>query len=531
MQSSSSVATLGAAVGASTRVWRTAMITTLALLCLYTAATVAWPAARVDVVDPNLRVVIEMVGLGVVLFAALVLAFPSDEDVRPARNTIVAGLCALAVSNVVFGVGPLLDAGAAIGIGIGLSFYPWVASRYVAGLLFIIGTLERPKLSLRGALLLAGALLVAADTVFLLLEANLPLPFARSPLPGFVVTVTNFAGHAAIEAVPAALFGVGAWLAGRLYRRTAVPMHLMLSLALAVQVFTHVHEVLYPALLGPRITSADVLRSLALLLLLLGALLTMRQLYLDQHAAVRAQEQDLRSQRALLDDLQAFAEREEDFRALVTHELATPIATLRAFAHVLSRTMDDDSQPVANEALAGIDGEARRLQQLVSRMEELRDLELAEFACDLRPTRVKPLLEDAARFARGLPGAHRPMIDCDDVRIHGDPVRLGQALRNLLSNAARYAPEGTPIRIEGRVIAGDRYGIAVTDLGPGIPASERRRLTRKYARGKTGRHVEGTGLGLYVARRIADAHGGRLEIGGDDPGGGARVVIQVRRAP
>ncbi|MDQ4129414.1 MAG: HAMP domain-containing histidine kinase, partial [Actinomycetota bacterium] len=326
------------------------------------------------------------------------------------------------------------------------------------------------------------------------------------------------------------LFALGAWLAGRIYLHSAEPVYMWLSLALLVQVFTQVHEILHPAFLGPIVTSADVLRSQAFLLLLVGALLQIRRIYRDRSQAVRDQQADLRVHEVLAGELTRFAEQEQVFRAIVSHELATPIATIRAFAHVLDTALPPDPGRI-RQAVAGIGAESRRLTELVARMDELRDLELAEFRCDLRSIRIQPLLEDAATFAKGLPGDHPITLRCSDARVDADPVRLGQAVRNVLTNAARYAPTTTPILIEGTIRDRDRYQISVSDHGPGVPRDERKRVLRRYARGSSGRATEGGGLGLYLASRIIDAHHGKLWI--EDAGGpnsGARVVIELRLA-
>ncbi|MDP8968940.1 MAG: HAMP domain-containing histidine kinase, partial [Actinomycetota bacterium] len=476
---------------ADRRPLRRAQLLVLAVLAAYTAATVAYPALRLSSFAPELRLVIEVAGLCFVLLAALVLAFPSADDVGPARSAFIAALCVMALTNAAFSLGPALYGGG-LGLETGLGFYPWIASRYLAGLLFICATVERPRLGIVPFLLLALGALAIADAALAVLGDRLPLPFrVRVDEAAPAVEVTLSWGHAATQAVPGALFALGGWLAGRLYLRSAAPAYWWLSLALVVQMFTHVHEALYPAMLGPIITSADLLRFLAFVLLLTGALCQIRVLYRARLAAVQIQDEDLHSQQVLLDELRAFAEREEDFRALVSHELATPLATLRAFAHVLSGHADETVPDPMRQAIHGVGTETRRLQELVARMEELRELEHAEFRCDLRPVRVRSLVDDAARFAKALPGGHPVYVRCDDVRVDADPVRLGQALRNVLANAARYSPAGSPVTIECVTGGPDRVRIVVADEGPGVPVAERRRVLGKYGRGTQAGRSEG----------------------------------------
>jgi len=505
------------------------MAGTVVALVVYTAAALAVPDLRVSWGSSTFRILLESVELCIALFAAQALLLPDDGDTVVARNAFVTALVLLGVSNLVFGVGPLL-LGTSTAFGGVLSFYPWLAARYVVGLLFIAAALGRPRMGLGWFLAAVAAVLVGVDLVLLAVRDRLPSPFVDLEFSpgGVVVPVASLPQELAIAVVPAVLFGVGAWLAGRVFARGASPLYWFLALGLTIQSFAKIHEALYPTVLGPRITSADLLRAVFILLLLLGAVAKVRQVVLDRGAAVEALAGDLEAGQQLLARMRAFTEQEAAFRSLVVHELATPLATLRAFAHVLTdpRAGGEESRRRAREGLAA---ESRRLAQLIQRMDELRALEFDEFAADLRPVRLRSLLDDLATYVRGLPGGHRPVLrwGCDGDRVSADPVRLGQALRNIATNAARYSPERSTVLIECRELAPDRVEVAITDQGPGIPAAERERVVRRFERGGTG--ADGMGLGLYVAARIAEAHGGRLTIGDgrDDLATGARVALEL----
>lgn len=508
---------------------RRRMVAALLLLSAYTVLTTIFPPLQISLYSPDLRVVIETIGLSVALFTVLALLLPGDGEVGVERDAFVVALVALGVSNAVFGVGPVLVRGADA-VGGTFGFYPWLLSRYAAGFLFIAATLGRPRLRLRTYLVLTLALLGVADVVALALGDGIPPPLEQLEdlRGGMRVRMGSVWDALLITAAPGALFAVGAMLAWRVFARTSSQLYLWLSFALWTQVLAQVHEILYPAVLGPTITSADVFGSLVLLLLLLGASLKIRSLWLDRRSALEAQAADIVEQQHLLDATRAFAEQEEAFRSLVVHELATPIATLRAYLHVLTDQVTG-SGPV-RRALDGLDAESERLQALVARMEELRAIEGGELTVTPQPVQVQRLLDDVARFLGALPGTHQPVVECEDVRVLVDPVRLGQALRNMVTNATRYAPDGTVVVLTGHRAAPGRVQIAVSDEGPGIPHHERDRILEKYQRGSTAGEREGTGLGLYLSRRIAEAHGGRLFIGNTDQDRGTRVVIEVDEA-
>lgn len=490
-----------------------------------TAVVVAVPGAARSIVAPDLRVALEVLSLCAVTFAAVILSLPEDRDVRPARNALVSGLAVLALSNAVFTVTPAL-LGFRIPLDHGLAYYPWLAARYVAGLLFIASGLERPRLRLATSVLAGLALLAAIDVALLVVPGDLPVPvrIVGSGETATVVVVSPVI-NVLLQTVPAVLFGVGAALAGRLHLRSGAPAYRWLSLSLLVQLFAQVHEVLAPAFLGPVISSADGVRLVAVLLLVVAAVHQLAYLYRDRTATVRAQQRDLRSREDLLEELRVFAEREHDFRSLVSHELATPVATIRAFTHVLEAETGPSRSERLQLAVAGIEAESRRLQELINRMDELRELELKAFSCELRPIMLRPVLEDAAMFVRGLPGVHPVVLRTTDARVLADPLRLSQALRNIVVNAVRYTPPHSPVAIEATHLE-QRVRVSITDRGPGIPPDERRRVKRRYARGSGSRGTEGQGLGLYLADRVVNAHGGRLSLT-DADGGGTAVSFEL----
>lgn len=493
---------------------------------LYLVATVvsSGPPAALD--SGGARILLEVAGFCMVAFAAITLSLPAEHDVRPARNAFVAALVTIAVTNAVFTLWPVVTGGR-LGIDRGVAYYPWLAGRYLAGAWFIAAGLDRPRAPLARVLAVTLGLLVAVQLALAAVGAALPVPAELDPATGRLVTVHPVV-HASLQLVPAALFGLGAVLAARLHARSAAPAHRWLSVALTLQVFAQLHEVRYPSALGPLVTAADGHRLASFLCLLTGAVLQLRTVYRATSRTVRVQQGDLQAREQLVEELRRFAEQEQAFRSIVSHELETPLATIRAYAHLLDGDLPD-LPPAQRRAIAAIRAESRRLSELVERLDELRDLELSSFACELRPTPLRPLLEDGAAFVAGLPGRHPVSVAPVDARVMADPVRIGQALRNLLTNATRYAPPGTPVAVEAATRADGRITVRVRDQGPGIPPAERASVRQRYVRGAAASGVEGSGLGLYVATRIAVAHGGELDID-DAPGGGTMVSFTLEVA-
>lgn len=504
------------------------------LVAVYTVATVALPQARLSLFAPDLRVILETVTLCAAAFTALALRAPGrDGRPDPACAAFVAALVTIGLNNALFGIVPILVMGETA-TGTLFTFYPWLATRYAAAALFIAASVRTPTLSIRSYLAFSGAVCVAAAAAALVFRDALPLPLPLDEFAsirgGMVVDTTSVLVSLLVTGVPGLLFAAGAWLAWRAWLRSRSQIYAWLSLALWIRVVAFAHEMLYPAVLGPVVTSADAVRALSFAVLLVGAWRQLTELIRDRAATLRHQAEDLRSRDELLAAMRQFTEREQAFRSIVTHELSTPIATLRGFAQLLAHPADRLPEDRRSEALRGLEAESGRLLQLVERMDELRRLELDEFRCELRPVLLRPLLEDAALYVRGLPGAHPVQVTCAGVRVLGDPVRLGQALRNLVTNAARYSPDGTAIRLEASPGSEGVVEVSVVDKGPGIPAEEHRRVLSKYERGAAATGVEGAGLGLYVAERVAAAHGGRLVLKDNERANGLRAVLELKAA-
>ena len=466
------------------RLRRRIIATHVAIVVVGAIATVAPlldDQLRTAVFAPRVRPVIEVAGACIVLFAALILAIPSDSDVRPARNAFAAALVVLGVSNCVFGLLPAFEQSTVVGE---LAFYPWIAARYVVIAFFVLAGLERPR-ALLGSYLVLGLGVLAVVELLVLASGGLVTTLQPSAHLESTVVVLRPAIHVGLQAPPVILFAVGAWLAARLYLRGRSPEFAWLSSALAVQVVAQVHEILFPAFLGPILRSPDVLRFISFALLSGAAFVQMfrisRSLSHDPPAAARSAvpASDQRAAACLRGAGGGLSSR-RDPRACDSDRDDPHVRPRRPPARASARR-----PRAAKCALEGITSEANSLQQLARRMEELRRLEVAEFACDLRPVPIQRVLEDLTPFVQGLPGAHQASVTADAARVLADPVRLGQALRNVLVNAGRYSPPGSTIVVEGVRVEPDRYRITVDDTGPGIPKYERRKVLRRYARGST----------------------------------------------
>jgi two-component system sensor histidine kinase KdpD len=207
----------------------------------------------------------------------------------------------------------------------------------------------------------------------------------------------------------------------------------------------------------------------------------------------------------------------------VSHDLRTPLAAIRAVASDLrdGTVYDDDTR---TELLATVCDEAERLDRLVANLLSLSRIEAGALRPDLQAVPFDELVADRVRrLARmfrqvrvdvGLP-PDRPLVD-------GDYSQLDQLLTNLLENAARHAPQGSTVRVDGRRRDG-MLEVRVSDEGAGVPDWETEHIFEPFRRGEGS---ASSGVGLAICRAIAEAHGGRIWVERTS-GGGATFVVTL----
>ncbi len=216
-----------------------------------------------------------------------------------------------------------------------------------------------------------------------------------------------------------------------------------------------------------------------------------------------------------------------DFVANVSHEIRTPITVIGGFAEtLLDLELDRDKQ---REYLGSILHHSHTMQRLVEDLLILSSLEAASREGLDEPVRLAELFTMLASEARDLSGG-RHTINSDDpgqTILFGRQFEIESAVRNLLSNAVRYTPDGGDIRISWARKAHDGW-LTVRDSGIGIPAEHIPRITERFYRvdRARSRSTGGTGLGLAIVKRIANRHGFALHID-SKPGQGSAFSLIV----
>lgn len=214
----------------------------------------------------------------------------------------------------------------------------------------------------------------------------------------------------------------------------------------------------------------------------------------------------------------------EELVSVFVHELRTPIAAVQGLAATLARSLDDLDRETALRMAEALERSARHLGELVRSFKDARALEPGGLVLRSEPTSLAELVRETVEEVRPVL-AERPVALALDEgpRPTVDPVRIRQVLTNLLANATRYTPPGSPVEVTLRRV-GETVELAVRDHGPGIPPEEAERLFEQHAR--LSHDGFGSGLGLYVARQLARAHGGDL-VAEQPQGDGALLILRL----
>lgn len=220
----------------------------------------------------------------------------------------------------------------------------------------------------------------------------------------------------------------------------------------------------------------------------------------------------------LMERLRGMQESRRQLLANLVHELSTPLGALNSGVQALQDGADEDPQ-LRRDLLQGMNDEIRRLIRLLQDLTRMYDQVLGEVRLDRRQTALGEWLPGV--FAVWREAALKKGLQCDATiapdlpTLEIDPNRLAQVLGNLLNNAIKYTDRGGTVTLTAERVL-DRVEIRVVDTGRGISRHELDRIFVPFYRGQhTGRFPDGMGLGLTIARQLAEAHGGQLHVASD----------------
>lgn len=224
---------------------------------------------------------------------------------------------------------------------------------------------------------------------------------------------------------------------------------------------------------------------------------------------------------------------QDEFLAMVSHEMRTPMAPLQGYLQMLSRLLQGEigerqraqAAQYSSIALA----QARQLSRRVDDLLDVVRLQTGKFAIEVEPMDLGPAVSQSVETAKAMTEKQRIELELPEspLTINGDRARLEQVVLNLLANAVRHAPDSERIVVRLRR-SGGKAEIQVQDFGPGIPASKLPHLFSRFYQGSEAEPTlgGGLGLGLYICKEIVAAHGGTIAVESVE-GDGATFTVRL----
>jgi len=230
----------------------------------------------------------------------------------------------------------------------------------------------------------------------------------------------------------------------------------------------------------------------------------------NRHIGFAKVTRDMTDRRSILEELRLansrlrdVAERQAEFLAVTAHELRGPVGVLAGSAQTLAEYSTELGEGERAALAEGATSSAARLRRMVADLLTAARLESSTLDLRLDPVNVSEIVAASALRARRDRREARIVVDAPDrVTVRGDGDRLGQAVDNLIANALRHGAQPVDIRVVQ--IQTERVEVQVRDSGSGVPLQLQPRLFQRFVSGG----AEGTGLGLFIVRELARAHGG-----------------------
>jgi two-component system, OmpR family, sensor histidine kinase SenX3 len=223
-------------------------------------------------------------------------------------------------------------------------------------------------------------------------------------------------------------------------------------------------------------------------------------------------------------------EQHDAFINAVTHELKTPIASIRLYLETLqARSVDENRRQEFYKIMLA---DSDRLLSTVEQVLRTGRMRVSRRIVHFSPIDLHVLIEDCMARARIL---HKLQPDAlhyergPAIGIQGDPDEVQAAVSNLLDNAVKYSGSNIKVVVEAAPVDGKYVAVRVRDEGAGIPKAELKRIFQRFYRipGPLATRFKGTGLGLYIVRSVAKRHGGRVWAESEGPGRGSTFVLQL----
>ncbi len=241
----------------------------------------------------------------------------------------------------------------------------------------------------------------------------------------------------------------------------------------------------------------------------------LQESYANLEAKVEERTRELAAAR---DQLEVASKHKSEFLANMSHELRTPLNAIIGFSDVLLQRMFGDLNERQTDYLRDIKTSGEHQLSLINDILDLSKVEAGRLELDRSTFPLATTIADAVALVRGRASTHgialSETVDPEIGTVDADQRKVKQVLVNLLSNAVKFTPDGGRVDVRGQQTDGEVI-VTVTDTGPGIAPEDLGRIFAEFEQTTAARGKEGTGLGLALAKRLVELHGGRIWVVSD----------------
>jgi PAS domain S-box-containing protein len=233
-----------------------------------------------------------------------------------------------------------------------------------------------------------------------------------------------------------------------------------------------------------------------------------------------------------IDDRINLERQKDDFMGIASHELKTPVTSIKAYAQILQEKFRKVDDMDSSAMLGRLDNQIDKLTNLINTLLDVARIQTDQMDYDEEFFDINPFIEDIAEEMQQIFPNHQMTKHLNaEGKLFGDRSRIGQVLNNLISNAVKYSPDSNKIIISTERTENDFIN-TVQDFGVGIPKDMQEQVFERFYRisEASGNRVSGLGLGLFISSQIVKQQGGRIWLE-SDPGKGSRFSFSLPYKP
>jgi PAS domain S-box-containing protein len=217
--------------------------------------------------------------------------------------------------------------------------------------------------------------------------------------------------------------------------------------------------------------------------------------------------------------------RKDEFISMASHELKTPITTLKGFIQLLLRKFERQAMPEAVPMLTKMEAQVDRLTKLIDELLDASKIQAGQLDYEEQPVDLAALLRETVELLQATSPTHTLVVrGTPQVWMMGDKDRLGQVLTNLITNAIKYSPQANTVDLS-ITASNETVALRVRDYGVGIPKAHQKKIFDRFYRVCDGQKAfSGLGMGLYITHEIVKRHDGEMTVESEEGQGSTFVV-------